>query len=125
MSQTREPLIIELENQLCAAMLASDTKVLGTLLSADLIFTNHLGQLLGKEEDLSAHRSGLLRIDRLLRSEQRILVRGSIAIVTVRTQITGVYAGYPANGDLRFTRVWAASSQNQWQVVAAHATAVS
>jgi ketosteroid isomerase-like protein len=125
MSQTPEALIVELENQLCAAMLASDAEALENLLSPDLVFTNHLGQMMGKKEDLSAHRSGLLRIDRLQRSEQRILIRENFSIVTVRTQISGVYAGQPANSDLRFTRIWAASSRKQWQVVAAHATVIS
>jgi hypothetical protein len=125
MSQTIEALILGLEDRLCAAMLASDTKALGSLLSPHLVFTNHLGQVLRREEDLSAHRSGLLRIESLQRSEQRMVVRENLAIVTVRTQIAGTWAGHPANGDFRFTRVWAASSGERWQVIAAQATVIS
>jgi hypothetical protein len=42
------------------------------LLSPELIFTNHLGQVLGKADDLAAHRSGLLRIEELRPSEQQV-----------------------------------------------------
>jgi ketosteroid isomerase-like protein len=125
MPQKIEPLIIELEERLCAAMLASDTEALENLLSPELIFINHLGQVLGKEEDLAGHRSGMVRTDSLQCSEQRILVvDDDCAIVTVRARISGAYAGHPANADLRFTRVWTASSAKQWQLIAAQATAV-
>jgi hypothetical protein len=41
-------------------MLRSDVVVLDELLAPELIFTNHLGRVLGKEDDLAAHRSGVL-----------------------------------------------------------------
>jgi hypothetical protein len=46
--------IVEVENQLRTAMLGSDVTALDDLLAPDLIFTNHLGQLLGKDDDLAA-----------------------------------------------------------------------
>lgn len=124
MMQATQGVIADLENRLCAAMLASDVEVLDSLLSPDLIFTNHFGQLTDKERDLAAYRSGLLRIMGLHRSEERILVYGGVAIVTVRTQISGEYGGHPANGEFRFTRVWGASAGDEWKVLAAHSTAV-
>jgi hypothetical protein len=62
--------IAEAEDQLRTAMLSSDVAALNELLTEDLIFTNHLGQLLGKNDDLSAYRSGVLKIVRLEPSEQ-------------------------------------------------------
>lgn len=113
--------IKDAEEQLRQAMLASDVEALDRLLSPDLIFTNHLGQCLGKEADLSAHGSGALSICRLEPSEQQIrLIRIDTAAVSVRVQITGKYAGQPADGDFRFTRIWKQLSDNQWQVVIAH-----
>jgi hypothetical protein len=50
--------IVEVEDQLRTAMLCADVAALNQLLAPDLIFTNHLGQLLGKEDDLAAYRSG-------------------------------------------------------------------
>ena len=113
--------IVEVENQLRTAMLGSDVTALDDLLAPDLIFTNHLGQLLGKDDDLAAYRSGALKVFSLEPSERRVKTLGDVAIVSVRVHLSGTYEGSPANGDFRFTRVWARSQQNKWQIVAAHA----
>ena len=47
--------IIELEERLRLAMLNSDVATLDELISPNLLFTNHLGVLVSKEDDLSAH----------------------------------------------------------------------
>lgn len=121
-----ETKINELEEQLRQAMLASDVGALDTLLAQDLIFTNHLGQCLGKEADLTAHQSGALSISQLEPSEQQIkLIGGSVAVVSVRMRISGQYDGQPTGGDFRFTRVWSPSPSGQWQVVAAHSGVIA
>lgn len=120
MSQTLEDQIINAEDRLRTAMLGSDIAALDELLAPDLIFTNHLGQLLGKEDDLAAHRSGVLKVRELRPSEQHIRITGDVGIVSVRMQLLGTYGGNPANGDFRFTRVWSRSPQKTWQVIAAH-----
>jgi ketosteroid isomerase-like protein len=113
--------IAEVEDRLRTAMLGSDIAALDELLASDLIFTNHLGQLLGKEDDLAGYRSGALKIAGLEPSEQHVRALGDVAVVSVRMRLTGSYEGAPANGDFRFTRVWARSQEERWQVVAAHA----
>jgi len=113
--------IVEVEDQLRTAMLNSDVAVLNELLAPDLIFTNHLGQLLGKDDDLVAYRSGALKVASLEPSELHIRALGEAAVVSVRMQLSGTYQGAPANGDFRFTRVWSRTHQERWQVVAAHA----
>jgi len=77
-------------------MLSSDVSALDELLAPDLIFTNHLGQLLGKEDDLAAHRSGMLKVKELTPSEQHVRPNGDVAIVSVRMQLSGMYDGSPA-----------------------------
>ena len=121
MHRTAEAQIAEAEDQLKTAMLNSDVTALDELLAPGMIFTNHLGQLLGKEEDLAAHRSGMLKIEDLKPSERHVRLYGDVAIVSVRMQLSGTYDGSPANGDFRFTRVWALSPQRTWHVVVAHA----
>jgi ketosteroid isomerase-like protein len=120
MKTTAETQIIDAEERLRLAMLASDVSVLNELLAPELIFTNHLGQLMTKQDDLNAHESGMIRIDELNASEQHIQFYGEVVIVLVRMQISGSYAGQPASGDFRFTRVWAVSSSGNWHIVAAH-----
>ena len=117
--------IVDAEDQLRFAMLSSDVAALSDLIAQELIFTNHLGQLLGKDDDLAAYRSGALKIASLEPSEQHVRALGYVAVVSVRMQLSGTYQGAPANGDFRFTRVWARSQQERWQIVAAHASLIA
>jgi ketosteroid isomerase-like protein len=117
--------IAEAEDQLRTAMLSSDVAALNELLTEDLIFTNHLGQLLGKNDDLAVYRSGVLKVVRLEPSEQHIKALGEVAVVSVRIQLSGIYEGVPTNGDFRFTRVWARSQQGRWQIVTAHSSLIA
>ena len=120
-----EAQVLEAEDRLRTAMLQSDIKALSELLAPDLLFTNHLGQLQSRESDLDAYRSGKLRVEQLVPSEQKILMVHDVAVVSVRVQVTGTYNGAPANGAFRFTRVWSLSPANTWHVVAAHAGLVT
>jgi hypothetical protein len=106
-------------------MLNSDLVALDELLAPELIFTNHLGRLQGKEDDLTAYRSGMLKVKDLRPSEHQVRLNDDVAIVSVRVQLSGTYNDKPANGDFRFTRVWALSPHKSWRVVAAHAGLVS
>ncbi|BAZ67784.1 MAG: nuclear transport factor 2 family protein [Pelatocladus maniniholoensis HA4357-MV3] len=115
-----ETQIIKAEEQLRLAMLASDVSTLNELLAPEIIITSHLGELLTKQDDLAAHESGLIKINELKPSEQHIQLHTEVAIVSVRMQLSGSYNGRPANGDFRFTRVWAVSSSGNWHIVAAH-----
>lgn len=125
MSKELETQIRDAEERLRRAMLASDVAALDEILAPDLVFTNHLGQRLGKEADLSAHQSGALTISRLESSEQQVQLLGdSVAIVSVRVQLAGQYAGQPAEGEFRFTRVWS-NLCDHWQVVAAHSVVIA
>lgn len=122
MSNESEFQIVDAEKRLQEAMLSSNIADLNELLSSSLVFTNHLGQVLNKEADIQAHKSGTLKISILEPSEQKILfVSATVAVVSVRVQLNGTYAGQPAGGNFRFTRVWSFSPDNNWQVVAAHA----
>ena len=125
MDSSVETQILKAEEQLRLAMLKSDVKVLDRLLASELMFTNHLGHLLSKQDDLSAHESGFVSIQELKQSEQKIKVIENVAIVSVRTQITGSYDGVPANGDFRFTRVWSVKANGSWQVIAGHSCLIA
>ena len=125
MDPTAESRIQEAEERLRAAMLSADVDAMDELLAPELFFTNHLGQLLGKEDDLAAHRSGMLKVSELKASEQHVQIHGDVAIVSVRMELSGTYDGEPASGDFRFTRVWALSDEKTWRVIAAHAGLVA
>ena len=65
-----EAQLIEAEEQLRMAMLNADVNILDKLLADDLVFTNHLGQVLGKQDDLAAHQSGKFKIEVLIPYEK-------------------------------------------------------
>jgi ketosteroid isomerase-like protein len=103
-------------------MLNSDVTALDELLADELIFTNHLGQTMTKQDDLDAHRSGFVKIETIDLSEQRIKIAGDIAIVSVLSNICGEFGGTKAETALRFTRVWQKRASDCWQVIAAHSS---
>ena len=124
MTNPIEAQILEAEERLRLAMLDSDVKILDELLAPELVFTNHLGQVFGKQDDLAAHQSGKFKIEALTPSERHIQLRGNVAIVTVRVHLIGSYDGAGFDNNLRFTRIWTLSSSGTWQIIAAHSSMV-
>lgn len=124
MLQLSEKDIVELEDQLRTAMIQSNILVLEKLLADGLVFTNHLGQVFTKVDDIDAHSSGVLSISSITPTEERIQLMPGVAIVTVKTQINGTYKGSTSEADFRFTRVWVPSTLNVWQVLVAHSSIV-
>ena len=111
------------EAALRQAQLASDVAVLDQLVDDALIFTGPDGAVYGKQDDLDAHRRGMVRITRLEPSEERIQRFGSIAVVSVRMDMSGTFQGATFAGPFRYTRVWCARPEG-WRIVAGHVSAV-
>jgi ketosteroid isomerase-like protein len=105
------------------AQLASDVSALERLVDDALVFTGPDGIVYGKQDDLEAHRRGLVRITRLEPSEERIQRFGKIAIVNVRMEMSGTFQGASFAGPFRYTRVWYARPDG-WRIVAGHVSAV-
>jgi hypothetical protein len=125
MAKLTETQIAEYERRLRDAMLMSDIDELDELLAQDLTFTDHFGALWRKADDLAAHRAGVIRVESVVASDERIQLLDQAAIVSVRLDIAGRFAGVAANGAFRFTRVWAPTLGGKWQVVAAHSTLIA
>lgn len=96
---------------------------LDRLVDDALVFTGPNGAVYGKEDDLDAHRRGLIRITRLEPSEERIQRLGDITVVSVRMEMTGTFEGAAFAGPFRYTRVWR-KKVDGWRVVAGHVSAV-
>ncbi len=116
--------IVELEERLRVAMLNSDVPELDRLISPALLFTNHLGHIISKDEDLEAHRNKIFEFESLVLSEFEILNLESTAVVSVKAEVKGFYNGQQANGDFRFTRVWSNKS-GDWRVMAGHSCLIA
>ena len=117
--------IEQAETRLRAAMLAGDVKTLDTLLSPDMVFTDQAGARQTKADDIAAHRSGLLRIERL-NPEGRAVIRvlGDTAIVCLTLELAGTYDDQLFGGTFAYTRIWHRSPSNKWQIEAAHCSSV-
>ena len=115
--------ILACEADLRAAMLDGDADALEGLLDDALVFTALDGRVLGKAEDLDAHRSGRLRLTRLDPSDCRVVRFGATAVVSVRMDVEATVDGRRADGAFRYTRVWCERPAG-WRVVAGHMSAV-
>ena len=111
------------ESALRQAQLASDVPALDRLVDDVLVFTGPNGVVYGKQDDLDAHRRGIVRITRLEPSEERVQRFGPIAVVSVRMEMSGTFQGVAFAGPFRYTRVWCAR-QEGWRIVAGHVSAV-
>ena len=112
------------EAALRQAQLASDVWALDRLVDDALVFTGPDGAIYGKQDDLDAHRRGLIRITRLEPSEERIQRFGHIAVVSVRMEMSGTFQGAAFAGPFRYTRVWRAQGEG-WRIVAGHVSPVT
>lgn len=124
MNQSVELQIKECEERLRQAMLQSDLAALDALLAPDLIFTNHLGRLMTKQDDLKAHESGILKIEKLSLSNQKIKVNEGVVVVSVQAHVSGSFNGEASESNIRFTRVWSKTSNGYWQVIVGHSSIV-
>jgi ketosteroid isomerase-like protein len=119
-----ETRVIEAEERLRQAMMSNDVAVLDELISPDLLFTGHMGQLATKEEDLAAHRARLLRVTAMDPSDRRIQLHADFAVVSVLMHLKGSYDGMPIDQRMRYTRIWAVGDGGALQIVAGHMSEV-
>lgn len=113
------------EDALRTAVLAGDVATLDRLLADAATFVDQNGRLVTKEEDLAAHRSGLLDVRAIDPVGQRLIrMLGNVAIVCVAVRLAGEYATQPFGGSFAYTRVWARAPTG-WRIEAAHCSAVA
>jgi ketosteroid isomerase-like protein len=115
--------ILTCEGELRQAQLTGDVAVLDRLLDDCLLFTGIDGALASKQDDLSLHRSGRLRITKLDPLDRHMLHLGDISVVSVGMAAAAIMDGTPVSATLRYTRVWHKRPEG-WRVVAGHMSAV-
>jgi ketosteroid isomerase-like protein len=115
--------ILTCEAELRQAQLSGDVAALDRLLDDCLLFTGIDGALASKQDDLSLHRSGRLRITKLDSLDRHMLHLGDISVVSVGMAAAAIMDGTPVSATLRYTRVWHKRPEG-WRVVAGHMSAV-
>lgn len=98
--------IIQKEEELRLAMLASDVDKLGLLIDDSLVFIGPDGSVVTKEMDLAAHKSKMQVMSEITPSEQIIVLYDNFVTVTVKMSIKGFYSDFDISGDYRYLRVW-------------------
>lgn len=112
------------ERRLRRAMLAGDVEVLENLLDERLIFTDPNGNRLSKDEDIAAHRSGLLDITAIDFAGDPIAHEyGDMATVCVMADLAGSYGGTEFFGTFAYSRVWLRTS-GEWKVILGHCSVI-
>lgn len=114
-----DPEILRLEARLRTAQLSADLPALAELVADDLLFAGPDGSLATKEQDIEAHRSGLVRF---LRHEPRELqvrrLSADLAVASLAAQLTVSVGGTEVSGAYRYTRVWRREPGGPWRVAA-------
>lgn len=101
-------------------MLASDVSALSSLIDDGLVFTGPDGTVLSKDQDLSAHESGILKLSKLDLFDGRLHPIGETVLATTKADLAGTFAGISIDGTYYYTRLWSQAS-GQWRVIAGHA----
>jgi len=122
MNNSSEIQIEECEEALKKAMLKSDVPALDKLLADNLIFINHLGQLITKQDDIEAHKTGILNINKITLTDKAIRIYASVAVVTIKAHIIGNFNGEKSDNYFRFTRIWNRNLNKKWRVISAHSS---
>ncbi len=125
MNQENESIIQTLESRLQNAMLNSNVEELNELLADDLIFTNHVGHLMTKQDDLNLHQSGTLKLKKIELKNLNIRLLNGVALVNTEAIIIGILNNQRSENRFRFSRIWSKKSNDLRQVVMAHSTLIT
>ncbi len=118
-SNHTDDVIRALEERLWAAQLAADVATLDELIADDLLFAGPTGELATKAEDLEQHRSGALKITKLVPVDYRLREIPGGAITSVLMDGAAIVQGQPVSGLLRYTRVWI-QENGRWRIAGGH-----
>lgn len=118
-----EQALMQMEEDLRAAITKSDTKAYARLLGDDYVFTNQDAVVRTKAQMVSAYDSGSLKYESVKFDEIKVYPYGDTAVVTGRSTTKGQDNGKAFSGQFRYTRVYV-KRQGRWQLVATQATRI-
>ena len=105
-----------LEEQWRLAQVDEDVPAMEKLLAPDFLGISMTGQVTDRSQLLERLRNRHLVLNKIVISDQKIKLLGSVAIVTSLAQIEGTNEGTPVNGMYRYTRIYRRYPDSTWKV---------
>lgn len=118
-----EDIIKKYEERLRLAMMSHDIEELDKLLSDNLVFINHFGQFVSKDDDISSHKQGIFKLSNINIINQDIRIIGDVIVVISDAKLDVVINHDISTDHLIYTRIWE-KINNEWKVVGGQATRV-
>ena len=109
------------EERLRLAMMSSNIEEIDTLFSDDLIFINHLGKCISKDDDISAAKRGGFKLSGIKTKSQDIRIVGDIAVVVSDVELEVIIDDENLSDHLMYTRIWQRFN-DEWRLVGGQAT---
>jgi len=115
------------EERLRLAMIGGDVEEADRLFSDNLIFVNHMGQLISKVDDISAQKQakeqGTFKMTRMDIARQDIRMIDNVAVVISDAEVDVVINNEKMTDRLIYTRIWQ-KFDSDWKLVGGQATRV-
>jgi ketosteroid isomerase-like protein len=115
--------IARAEESLRAAMLTGDVTALSALIDDRLVFTGADGTVVNKDQDLSAHASGVLKLAGIELTDEQFHPIGDMVLATTKATLAGTFGDMTIDGTYAYTRLWSCAS-GQWRVIAGQAARI-
>ena len=113
------------DQQFFAALIAADTKTLERILTDDFILIDVMsGSENAKPAFLTFVGSGQVKFETIEPAEQRVRLYGATAVITGRTQMSGLLGGASFAASSRYTHVYV-MQQSEWHLATAQGTQIS
>lgn len=110
--------LLEAEHRLQQAQRDAAVDVLERLLHPRLVAVGPDGTVMSRADDLAAHRTGALRVHRLVEESLDVQDDGTSGVTRLVAAVDATLAGQRATVVLRYTRLWV-HGQDGWRVLAA------
>jgi ketosteroid isomerase-like protein len=122
--QKTEEQLKKYETDRAAAVVKGDIPAVEKGTADDYTFVNSNGQIMDKNQLLSAMKSGDLKLTSDDVSDMKVRIYGNTAVITGKTDVKGTIGGKDASGQDLFTRVMV-KKNGAWQTVALQQTKIA
>jgi ketosteroid isomerase-like protein len=112
------------EQEFFTALIEADVEMLTRVLADDFLLIDVMtGSEVPRSALLEVIAAGQLRFERIDRTEYRVRVYGTTAVITGRTEMSGAFGGQLFQASSRYTHVFV-DDRGHWRMVSAQGTQI-